>query len=84
LSAEEQTRAARTHKARQFLVFLRACRHALLDADLPHTLTASYPPGAGGHEPGDAGLLALATGWQAYGHVGDRDAVALTVMDQRW
>ena len=32
----------------------------------------------------DAGLLALATLLQAYGHVGDRDAVALTVMDKRW
>jgi hypothetical protein len=32
----------------------------------------------------DAGLLALATFLQAYGHVGDRDAVELTVMDKRW
>ena len=32
----------------------------------------------------DAGLLALATLLQAYGHVGDRDAVELTVMDKRW
>ena len=31
-----------------------------------------------------AGLLALATLLQAYGHVGDRDAVELTVMDKRW
>jgi hypothetical protein len=32
----------------------------------------------------DAGLLALATLWQASGHVGDRDAVELTVMATRW
>ncbi len=32
----------------------------------------------------DAGLLALATLLQAYCHVGDRDAVELTVMDKRW
>jgi hypothetical protein len=32
----------------------------------------------------EAGLLALATLLQAYGHVGDRDAVELTVMDKRW
>ena len=32
----------------------------------------------------EAGLVALATLLQAYGHVGDRDAVALTVMDKRW
>jgi hypothetical protein len=32
----------------------------------------------------EAGLLALATLLQASGHVGDRDAVALTVMDKRW
>ena len=37
-----------------------------------------------GQEPVDAGLLALATLLQAYGHVGDRDAVELTVMDKRW
>ena len=37
-----------------------------------------------GQEPVDAGLLALATLLQAYCHVGDRDAVELTVMDKRW
>jgi hypothetical protein len=31
----------------------------------------------------EAGVLALATRLQAYCHVGDRDAVELTVMDQR-
>jgi hypothetical protein len=41
LSAEEQTIAARTRKARQFFVFLRACRHEPLDADFQHTLTKS-------------------------------------------
>ena len=84
LSAEEQTIAARTRKARKFFVFLRACRHAILDADFQHTLTKSSRPASGGHEPVEAGLLALATLLQAYGHVGDRDAVALTVMAQRW
>ena len=84
LSAAEQTIAARTRKARKFFVFLRECRHELLDADFQHTLTTSYNPGAGGHEPVEAGLLALATLLQAYCHVGDRDAVELTVMDKRW
>jgi hypothetical protein len=84
LSAEEQTIAARTRKARKFFVFLRECRHELLDADVQTTLTTSYSPGSGGHEPVEAGLLALATLVQAYCHVGDRDAVALTVMDKRW
>jgi hypothetical protein len=32
----------------------------------------------------EAGVLALATLLQAYCHVGDRDAVELTVMDKRW
>jgi hypothetical protein len=32
----------------------------------------------------EVGLLALATLLQAYCHVGDRDAVELTVMDKRW
>jgi hypothetical protein len=32
----------------------------------------------------EVGLLALAVLLQASGHVGDRDAVARTVMDQRW
>src|SRR5262249_47153201 len=84
LSAAEQTIAARTRKARKFLVFLRECRHELLDADFQHTLTESYSSGSGGHEPVEAGLLALATLLQGYCHVGDRDAVALTVMDKRW
>lgn len=84
LSAAEQTIAARTRKARKFFVFLRECRHELLDADFQHTLTKSYSPGSGGHEPVEAGLLALATLLQADCHVGDRDAVELTVMDKRW
>ena len=84
LSAEEQTIAARTRKARKFFVFLRECRHELLDADFQNTLTKSYSPESGGHEPVEAGLLALATLLQAYCHVGDRDAVELTVMDKRW
>src|SRR5215475_13196707 len=84
LSAAEQTIAARTRKARKFFVFLRECRHELLDADFQHTLTTSYNPGAGGHESVEAGLLALATLLQAYCHVGDRDAVELTVRDKRW
>ena len=44
----------------------------------------SYSPEPGGKEPVEAGLLALATLLQAYCHVGDRDAVELTVMDKRW
>src|SRR5438093_7624110 len=84
LSAEEHTIAARTRKARKFFVFLRECRHELLDADFQTTLTQSYSPGSGGHEPVEAGMLALATLLQAYCHVGDRDAVELTVMDKRW
>jgi hypothetical protein len=84
LSAEEQTIAARTRKARKFFVFLRECRHELLDADFQNTLPPSYSPGSGGYEPVEAGLLALATLLQAYCHVGNRDAVELTVMDKRW
>jgi hypothetical protein len=84
LSAEEQTIAARTRKARKFFVLLRECRHELLDADFQQTLTTRYSPGSGGHEPVEAGLLAMATLLQAYCHVGDRDAIELTVMDKRW
>ena len=84
LTAEEQKIAARTRKTRKFFVFLREHRHALLDADFQHILAQSYSPEPSGQEPVDAGLLALATLLQAYGHVGDRDAVALTVMDKRW
>ena len=58
--------------------------HEILDADFQNTLTKSYSPESGGHEPVEAGLLALATLLQAYCHVGDRDAVELTVMDKRW
>ena len=84
LTSEEQKIAARTRKTRKFFVFLREHRHELLDADLQHTLANSYSPEPGGHEPVEAGLLALATLLQAYCHVGDRDAVELTVMDKRW
>ena len=65
LSAEEQTIAARTRKARKFFVFLRECRHALLDADFQHTRAQSSSPGSGSHEPVEAGLWALATLLQA-------------------
>jgi hypothetical protein len=81
---EEQTIAARTRKARKFFVLLREHRHELLAADFQTTLTNSYRPDPGGHEPVEAGLLALATLLQAYCHVGDRDTVELTVMDKRW
>src|ERR1700704_1982415 len=84
LTLEEQKIVARTRKTRKFFVFLREHRHALLDADLQHLLAQSYSPEPGGQEPVDAGLLALATLLQAYCHVGDRDAVELTVMDKRW
>src|SRR5205814_1378785 len=82
--SEEQKMVARTRKTRKFFVFLREHRHELLDADFQHILAQSYSSEPGGQAPVDAGLLALATLLQAYGHVGDRDAVELTVMDKRW
>src|SRR5215472_11610214 len=84
LTSAEQTIAARTRKTRKFFVFLREHRHEILDTDFQRTLATSYSPEPGGHEPVEAGLLALATLLQAYCHVGDRDAVELTVMDKRW
>jgi hypothetical protein len=84
LTSEEQKIVARTRKTRKFFVFLREHRHELLDADFQHILAQSYSPEPSGHEPVDAGLLALATLVQAYGHVGDWEAVELTVMDKRW
>ena len=84
LTAEEQKIAARTRKTRKFFVFLREHRHELLAADFQHMLAHSSSPEPGGHEPVEAGLWALATLLQAYCHVGDRDAVELTVMDKRW
>src|SRR5712691_695753 len=84
LTSEEQKIAARTRKTRKFFVFLRERRHELLDADFQHALANSSSPEPGGREPVEVGLLALATLLQAYGHVGDRDAVELTVMDKRW
>ncbi len=76
--------ATRTRKARKFFVFLRERRHELLDPALQDTLAQAYSPEPGGKEPVEAGLLALAMLLQAYCHVGDRDAVELTVLDQRW
>jgi hypothetical protein len=84
LTPEEQKIAARTRKARKFFVFLRERRHELLDATFQDTLAATYSAEPGGKEPVEAGMLALATLLQAYCHVGDRDAVELTVMDKRW
>ena len=84
LTPEEQKIVARTRKSRKFFVFLRERRHELLDADFQHTLAQSYSAEPGGKTPVEAGLLALATLLQAYCHVGDRDAVELTVMDKRW
>src|SRR6516164_5308957 len=84
LTLEEQKIAARTRKVRKLFVFLRERRHELLDATFQATLAATYSAEPGGKERVEAGLLALATLVQAYGHVGDRDAVELTVMDKRW
>jgi hypothetical protein len=84
LTLEEHNMAARTRQARKFFVFLRARRHELLEATFQDTLAATYSAASGGKEPVEAGMLALATLLQAYGHVGDRDAVELTVMDKRW
>src|SRR6266436_5314064 len=84
LTPEERKIAARTRKTRKFFVLLREHRHAILDADFQHLLAQSSRQEQGGQEPVEAGLLALATLLQAYGHVGDRDAVELTVMDKRW
>jgi Transposase DDE domain/Transposase domain (DUF772) len=84
LTPEEQKIVARTRKTRKFFVFLRERRHEILDADLQQALAQSYSPEPGGKAPVEAGLLALATLLQAYCHVGDRDAVELTVMDKRW
>jgi len=84
LSPAEQKRAARTQKARTFLVFLRPIRPALLDADWPQTLAQSARPAPGGKAPVAAGGLGLATLWQAYGHVREQDAVERTVMAKRW
>ena len=84
LTLEEQKIAARTRKTRKFFVFLRERRHELLDAAFQHTLAQSYSPEPTGKAPVEVGLLALALLLQAYCHVGDRDAVELTVMDKRW
>jgi len=84
LPPEEQKMATRTRTARKCLVFVRARRHAWLEATFQTPLAATYRAEPGGKEPVAAGLLALATLWQASGHVGDRDAVALTVLDKRW
>jgi Transposase DDE domain len=84
LTPEEQKIVARTRKTRQFFVLLRERRPELLDADLQHTLAQSSSPAPGGQAPVEPGLLALATLVQADCNVGDREAVALTVMDKRW
>ena len=56
----------------------------MLDGTFQDTLAETYRAEPGGKKPVEAGLLALTTLLQAYGQVGDRDAVELTVMDKRW
>ena len=82
LTSEEQKIAARTRKTRKFFVFLREHRHELLDADLQQAAN-SYSPEPGGHEPVEARTVGPRH-CRDTGHVGDRDAVELTVMDKRW
>src|SRR5438128_1301477 len=84
LTPAEQKIAARTRQTRQFFVFLRERRHEILAVDFQNTLAKSYSPEPRGKAPVEVGLLALAGLLQASCHVGDRDAVALTVMDKRW
>jgi len=76
--------AQRPQKARKFLVFLRARRHALREATFQETLAQTASPEPGGTAPVEAGVWALATRLQAYGPVGARDAVELTVLEKRW
>src|SRR5438128_2553080 len=84
LTPAEQKIAARTRQTRQFFVFLRERRHEILAVDFQNTLAKSYSPEPRGKAPVAVGLLALAGLLQASCHVGDRDAVARTVMDKRW
>jgi hypothetical protein len=84
LTLVEQKIAARTRKRRKCFVFLHERRHGLLDAAFQETLAVIYSAEPGGREPVEVGVLVLATLLQAYCHVSDRDAVALTVMDKRW
>jgi hypothetical protein len=83
VTPEEQQRAARTHKARKFFVFLSPRRQQRLDADLQQPLAKSERPEPGGKALVDAGLVALATRVQTSGNVSARDAVECTVMAQR-
>ena len=84
LSPEEQQRAARTQKARTFLVFRRTIRPAWLDADFQQPRAQSESPAPGGPAPVDAGVVARATRLQASGQVSAQDAVELTGMATRW
>ena len=71
LSPAERKMAARTQKARKFLVFLRTRRHELLDAAFQQRLAQNERPAPGGKTPVEAGGLALATLLQASCHVSD-------------
>ena len=85
LTLEEQKIAARTRQTRKFFVLLR--ESTAMSAST-RTFSTRWPRAIArspqGRAPGDVGLLALASLLQAYCHVGDRDAVARTVMDKRW
>jgi hypothetical protein len=84
LTPEEQKIAARTRKTRKFVVLRRERRHDLPDAAFQTTRVNRERLEPGGTAPVEAGVLALATRWQTYCHVGDREAVEFTVMGKRW
>lgn len=84
LSPAEQKVAARAATRKKLFVFLREIRGELFDETFQDELLEMYRQTGAGKPPVPPALLAMATVLQAYGGVGDREAVELTVDSKRW
>jgi hypothetical protein len=82
LTADERRVAQALHRIGKFYVFLREVRAELFDEAFQAELAAVYRPR--GTAPVPPALLAMVTLLQAYGQVGDADAVVTAQMDKRW
>jgi hypothetical protein len=82
LSAAEAALVAKLQRVGKFYVFLRTIRKELFDEAFQAELAAVYQPR--GTRPIPPALLAMVLLLQAYGQVGDAEAVENATVDPRW
>jgi hypothetical protein len=84
LTADEQGVVGLSKQRSRFFVFLRGCRHELLDDGFQAELAAMYAAAGRGQPPVPPAQLALATLLQAYTGASDEEAVEAAAADRRW